>query len=300
MTLDQVAKIWIGVLAGNYVADSTKLKYSHITRLLSDHFGGKPLEKITTADLQGFRATRKIKASTAHGEIQILKTFFGFCEDQGLITANPARKLKMPRLRQVEKTPYTQEEIICILAASDRVSDSTYARLRSKAALLLMRHHGLRISDTIGLRRDAISQVGGQWRLRLRTKKTGAAIDHLVPDVVLEALGLLPPPYGTGTYEYYFCNGAGSPGSTLTNMQSILRKVYRLSGVKGAYSHRFRCTRASEILLAGGSLHDCALALGISDRVVERHYSRFMPEQRDRLDRLMEKATNREYQEATI
>lgn len=300
MTISQVASLWLDALTANYAAKSTSRKYSYVTRLLSIHFTEKPLAKITTADLQGFRATRKVKASTAHGEIQILKTFFGFCEDQGFITVNPARKLKMPRLRQAEKTPYTQEEIIRILAAADKVSDSTYARLRAKAALLLMRHHGLRISDAIGLRRDAISQVGGQWRLRLRTKKTGAAIDHLVPDVVLEALGLLPPPYGTRTPEYYFCNGAGSPGSTLTNMQSILRKVYRLSGVKGAYSHRFRCTRASEILLAGGSLHDCALALGISDRVVEKHYSRFMAEQRDRLDRLMLKATNREYQEATI
>ena len=53
-----------------------------------------------------------------------------------------------PRPRE----PYTREEIIRILAATNAFGKGAYERLRAKAFVLLLRSYGLRISDMATLR----------------------------------------------------------------------------------------------------------------------------------------------------
>ena len=336
MTLFQASAAWLASQS-RYLAPGTLRNYTRIVRALELWAGKRSLADLDKLALQEFFAARQVSQNTAHKETQTVRSIFAFFEEQGYIPVSPARSLKAPRFRPPENAPFTQEEIIRILAAVDTVGQHFYERQRARAAILLMRFHALRISDVVLLRRDAIhitnanqrlaaadgpaaqcngagshdgvpsadsrSESSGSlglaprtFRIRLITQKTKTAIDHRAVPEVLEALERLPVPRSVEKVDrcgeseekgYFFWNGRGSYTSTAANLSATLRSVYRASGVPGAHNHRFRHTRASEILAVGGSMADVGLFLGISARIAERHYCKFMPERQARVDRLM-------------
>ena len=298
MNIEQIQSLWLASLKSQYVSESTIRKYGIFMRQLAVWTQEQRLAMLdlTTLHLQQFLAGLPISSNTAHKRIATYKAFFNFSEENGFIPNSPARRLKAPRFKVPDRKPYTQAEIISILEACSRVGQHPYERLRAKAAVLLMRHHALRISDTLALRRDSITQERGTWILRLRAKKNDRGIEHPVPDVVLDTLHCLPVPIGVngqGT-KYFFWNGVGRFQNVMDNMQAILRDVYRASCVPGACNHRFRHTRASEILAVGGTMQDVADFLGISARIAEKHYCKWMPERQQRITALMEKLELRE------
>ena len=61
-----------------------------------------------------------------------------------------------PEEKPKPRQPYTQAEIIRILATCDIFGKYSYERLRARAMILLMRFYGLRISDVATFRRDHI------------------------------------------------------------------------------------------------------------------------------------------------
>ena len=86
--------------------------------------------------------------------------------------------------------PYTQSEIVKIIAACDHVGRSSYERRRARAMVLLMRFAGLRISDVVTLSRDHIRGT----RLEKRAVKKHRMTRVELPPIVLTALDLLPQP----------------------------------------------------------------------------------------------------------
>src|SRR3990167_3474530 len=288
MDIATAQSLWLDSLKAQYVKPSTARHYRLILGQLSAWTASKHLDlgDLKALHLSQFMASLPISQNTAITRVKTYKTFFRFCEENELIQISPARNLKAPRYQPPDKRPYSQEENIAILQACDHIGKPATARLVAKAAILVMRHHALRISDVAELRRDAFCPDGF---LRLKTIKTGAQIEHPTVPVVIQALDCLP-----GAGEYYFQDGQRKPAYVLNDLSVLLLKVYLLSGVKGAQNHRFRHSRASEILLVGGSIADCARFLGISPRIAEMHYARFMPEHRDRIVALMEKLKNRE------
>ena len=291
MTLSTASAAWLASQS-RYLAPGTLRNYTRIVRALEVWAGKRSLLDLDKAALQQFFAARAVSQNTAHKETQVVRSFFAFCEEAGCVAVSPARSLKAPRFRPPENKPYTQEEIIRILAAVDTIGQHFYERQRARAAILLMRHHALRISDVVLLRRDAIQD----GRLRVITQKTKTAIDHRAAPEVVEALERLPEPRSVEKVEkcgeaveegYFFWSGRGSWTSAAANLSATLRSVYRASKVPGAHSHRFRHTRSSEILAVGGSMADVGLFLGISVRIAEKHYCKWMIERQQRIDDLM-------------
>ena len=244
------------------------------------------LTAITREHLEKFLAQRPISQNTENKEAQFYRSLFGFYEDCGWLPHSPARKLEIPRSRPPDKRTYTQEEFIRILAACDRVGQGAYERLRARAAILILRHHALRISDVLGLRCDALQfdTRKGQWRLRIVTQKNKAKLDHPVSQEVLSALQLLPMPVGTRIHEHFFWNGVGRFQNVMDNMQALLRKVYKISGVQGAHNHRFRHTKVTEMLANRAPLPIVARFLGTTDAIVSKHYAKYSPELQDTID----------------
>ena len=79
-----------------------------------------------------------------------------------------------------------------ILGACDRYTGN---KDRIKAFVLVMRHSGLRISDTIALTKDRIKRD----KLRLRTEKTGTDVYVPLPPAVTRALAKLKA-HSSGRY----------------------------------------------------------------------------------------------------
>jgi len=63
--------------------------------------------------------------------------------------------LKIPRIEEAnEIVPYTQNEIVKIIARCDEIGKTNYERRRARVMTLLMRFAGLRISDVMTLSRE--------------------------------------------------------------------------------------------------------------------------------------------------
>ena len=77
--------------------------------------------------------------------------------------------------------------------------------------------------------------------------------------------------------------------------ERLLCAVFAEAGVKNAHAHRFRHTRATELLARGATMDDVAALLGNSVRICEKHYAKWDAKRQDRLDALIEPQFHRTY-----
>jgi integrase len=85
-------------------------------------------------------------------------------------------------------------------------------------------------------------------------------------------------------------------GQTMTR-PGLYRRMLALgkrAGVQNAHPHRFRDTLAVDILLRGGTPYDVAKVLGDTIETVEKHYTPFVTELRERVRHLLETAVGME------
>ena len=89
-----------------------------------------------------------------------MKAFFNFVRDRKWIKKNPAKGLKAPKTKIRPTLPYTQAEMVKILAAIDLYAKTAGARnaQRLRAFILLLRYSGMRIGDTVRCGVDRIEK----------------------------------------------------------------------------------------------------------------------------------------------
>lgn len=218
-------------------------------------------------------------------DVELLRQFFEFCRDRDWTPKNPARSLKIPRMEEVnEIVPYTQNEIVKVIAACDQIGRSNYERRRARAMTLLMRYAGLRISDVVTLAREHIKGN----RLEKRAVKNKKWIRLELPPTVLEALDLLPSPKAAAlNNKRYFSSDATGVRSLVKGAWRTMDAVFKRSGVLGAHPHRFRHTLASELLGKGGDIDKVAAILADSPTTIRRYYAKWTPEYQIRQDALI-------------
>ncbi len=276
-------------------------KYRTKLRLLLTFCDAEDISELTDVNidvLEDFRRTRKIGLLTWKVELQALRTFFGYFVSHKWITTNPAKEMKAPRnIKPNEVVPYTLREESEILAACDRIGGGThqrtgaaYERLRARAMVLLLRHTALRISDVCTLRRDAVSwdRENSTWRVLLRTQKSGEPVFLPIPEGLNFVLDALPLPRNAPQdCPYYFWNGRTSRRAVVGIAERTLSAVFKKSGVKNAYAHRYRHTLATRLLEQGATFEQVADILGNSPAVVRKHYGKWSKGRQANIDRLM-------------
>jgi len=241
----------------------TQRKYENLLRRRflgwCDHKGYRLLKQVGVQELRDFRATWTDGPNYSAKNLERLRGFFRFCEQAEWVRRNPAAFIKPPKFKLKPTLPFSPEEMKRILEACGRFPGN---RDRIRAFVLVMRYSGLRIGDTIQLARPQVLK----GRIRLYTAKTGQAVDVPVPDLVQAALARL------GDRERYFWSGLNLR-SAVANWSRSLAKVFRLAGVAGGHSHRFRDTAACSWLAGGLSVEEVAVLLGNSPNVVVKHYA---------------------------
>jgi site-specific recombinase XerD len=254
-------------------------KYKRVLDLLTSFAEGQSIvtiDQFSLDRLDDYKLTRKLCALSWQKELQLLRTFFEFCLEREWVARNPAKKMKMPpEPKPKPRLPYTKDEVIQILTACETFGKGSYERLRAKAMVLLLRFYGLRVSDVATLRKDRIK--GDQ--IFLHALKNGAHIWLPLYPGVKFALDCLPLPQGASAdCPYFFWTGFGARDGHIKTVDRTLQAVFAKSGVPSAHSHRFRHTLATEILVQGGSIEDCANILGDSPEIIRKHYAKWSPE----------------------
>jgi integrase len=184
--------------------------------------------------MRAFRATWSDSANYATKNLERLRSFFRFCQHDEWMTKNPARAVKAPRVKETPTLPFSKTEMERILEACDRYRGD---QDRLRAFVLVMRHSGMRIGDTIAL--DAQRLKGN--KLLLYTAKTGTPVYVPLPPVTMKALAKLDT------------NGSGRFFSTGNAKPQTARELVALSGftVCAREDRRRALAQVSEYLRGG-------------------------------------------------
>jgi site-specific recombinase XerD len=220
-------------------------------------------------------------------------TFFEFCHSRDYLTKNPMKddsfKKTAKRLgkqatkdRQDAVNPLEPNEYAALLKAVDHVPTLTaQSALRVKALMQLQRWSGLSLVDAVCLEKDELIEAGGVYRVVTSRRKTGTAVNNVIPSDVAKLLLEVK----NGNAEYFFWSGTTTHAGSY--FDKMYRKVFKQAKIptEGKLSHRFRHTFAVELLKAGVDIRKVSRALGHSSvTVTERYYAKWNKAQQDLLD----------------
>lgn len=280
MTLGKACEEFVADAEARHLGAAQLGKYKLLARELKAFFPERLVEGMTIDELRAYRESWDLSPVTSGKKVERLRAFFRFCVESGWIGNNPARLLKLPKVKPSPTLPFSAEEMEKILWACELYPDRPKGRRpQVKAFILLLRYSGLRIGDAVSLERKKIQE----GKLLLYTAKAGTPVWLPVPEEVLSSLQRV------AESDRFFWSGVGTLKSATTCWQRTLAKLFRLAGVKG-HAHMFRDTLAVDLLSKGVTLENVAAILGNTVRICEKHYAPWVKSRQVELERAV-KAT---------
>lgn len=240
-----------------------------------EYFAGDHVRSITAEKFAAFRLAHPYgqAPATRRMALLVLRSFFDFCVARKWMTENPAAAMKLPRPDSALTMPYTAEEVERMLAACDSLKSSSAAprtRQRARALILVLLYSGLRISDAVQLRRDAVDFKTG--KVLLRVMKTRAPLYTRLPEHALDALRAIPQESA-----YFFWSGKAMLRTAISSASRTIYALGKAAGVEGARPHRFRDTFSVTLLINGADMRTVQMLLGHKSIITtEQHYAPFV------------------------
>jgi integrase len=274
--------------AARCLNESTIYKYKLLFKQIvnfAENRGLRYLKELDLEILDAFRSEWKDGPRSSLKKLERLRAFLRFCERRKWIDENPAADLKAPKIQNCPTMPFTQAEMIKILAAFDKYAKRAGRAnaQRLKAFVLLLRYSGMRIGDTV---KCGVDRITGD-KLFLYTQKTGVPVHCVLPDFVVRELESAPK----SSEGHFFWTGKSKLHSAIGKWQRRLQKLFTLAEVRGGHAHRFRDTFSVELLLAGVPLERVSVLLGHqSVRITERHYNAWVRSRQDQLEQDLRRA----------
>ncbi len=234
------------------LSPQTLIRYLQTLQSLFEHAGleGRAPSELTVADLRACAAawqSRGLKPSTIAGHVTIIKRFYGFLLAEGMIEADPSRRLPVPRQPKQLPKALTIEETRRLLAV---LREDTPFALRDKALITLLYACGLRAGEIVSIRLEQLDL--GQGTLRVIGKGDKERRVFLKPQVVTllhQYLHTCAP----GTYLFPSRSGGHISQSHLS--QTLKRYIRRASLPEDRVSpHTLRHSCATHYLLGGAPI----------------------------------------------
>src|SRR5271157_115495 len=275
--------------------DSTVRKYKLLKRQMEDFAQRCGLHVLADFDLSKvgqFRSEWKDGPRSSAKKLERLRAFFRFALKRKWAPENPALDLKAPKITLCPTLPFSREELVRILAATDQYKEEMPSHgiengRRIRGLVLLLRYSGMRIGDGVNFSTDRLEGN----RLFLYTQKTGVPVNTILPGFVLSVLEATPKV----TEKFFFWSGRGKLESIVRSWQTRLRKLFKLANVPNGHAHRFRDTFAVELLLAGVPIERVSILLGHqSVRITEKHYAPWVRSRQEQLEADLTNAWSRD------
>jgi integrase len=253
----------------NYSAPDTTAKHRRMKTMMLDFFGDRAIKSLTVDEIAEFRESWTFGPTTAINTINRLRAFFNFCIDRDWVEKNPASKLKLPKILEIERKPYEAEELVKIWQAVDEFPNwgiyGTHTRERLRAFITVLRWTGLRISDVVRLEWSSIKE--GQITIRTTKNKKRVSIPlHPSVEVALEAMS---------KGQYIFWSGEGTLKSGINAWERTMKRLSKIAKFR-VHPHRFRHNFATELLSKGVPVSEVAAILGNSPKIVEKVYAQWI------------------------
>lgn len=132
----------------------------------TDHLGSNslPICQVTKADINEWAAAfpSDWSATTRRLRMSHIKTFFRWCYDEEILTANPAERVRLPRARK-NPTPLIPDAVVRNLI---EFAEETQNPARNRALFLTMLSSGARVAEIAGLTWENVSLEHATIRVR--------------------------------------------------------------------------------------------------------------------------------------
>lgn len=237
------------------LADSTLRRYADINLALI-RFLRKQLYEVTTYDLRFYLAVRRqqgrVSNRTLDGMRRCFSSFFAWLSAEGLIGRNPCAALKQIKYRKVVKKPYTATELERIRQACTNTRDL--------ALVEFLYATGCRVSEVAGL--DVVDVDLDALECTVLGKGNKERTVYLTEVAAMYLEQYLDTRRDAG--EALF---VGKKGRRIgkNGIEAIIKRLGRRAGVDNAHPHRYRRTRATNLLDRGMNIQDVAAILGHAD-----------------------------------
>lgn len=170
-TVSEADRVTVETWVNRSQSEHTRRGYRrHAARFLA-HLG-RPLATATLADVQGF-LDGLLGAPSSHATATAaVKSLLSFAQDAGAVSSNPAKAVRVPRVREaLAERILTERDVLRMLDGETEP--------RNHGLLTLAYSGGLRISEIVGLRwRDAVERGDGSATLAIFGK--GARTRHVL------------------------------------------------------------------------------------------------------------------------
>jgi site-specific recombinase XerD len=236
--------------------------------------GISSVEQIASADIRLYLLhleEKGAKAITAHSHARSIRAWCNWMVKEGLLVRSPMGNVTMPRFRVEAQDAYTEEDVERMLDVCDR---RTALGTRDYAIILALLDTGLRASELVSLnvgdvdmKTGLVPAIGkGQKRrvVRLGFRTRGKLIQMMV-------YRSSPQPEDP-LWMAYDRHGNELGRLSFWGLNSLIKRIGSMSGVKPCHCHRFRKTFALWCVRNGMDTFTLRLLLGHSDVLVTQRY----------------------------
>lgn len=244
-------------------------------------------EEVTRSVLKKHYSKRcaEVAVDTHRNELNEVKSFWRWCEEQSIVRRSPAEKIRPVGRRRRGKPQLRRSEARALFQAAARLAaEGDEGALATLAVLCL----GIRSSELLKRRVRDVDVDRDGVLLWIDEGKTAAAVRHLeVPEPLA---GLLAERVrGRAQVDWLWPAGTKTGHRRREWLQGAVRRLCRLAGVPRVTPHGLRGTWASLTSEAGVAAHIVSRELGHANQQITRqHYTRRGADERARTKRMLE------------
>jgi len=207
------------------------------------------------------KADKKLKSSSIFRKTEALRSFYRFLMLEGRLAADPTRNFKAPRMAQRVPKFLSGRDMDKLLTYPAR---DNFARMRTVAAIELLYAAGLRVSELLGLRLEAVNMQQGWMRvLGKGAKERIVPVHQAALDTLKKYMELRQAKFGgKPAADEIFVNRSGKKISRVQLWKDILKLGKEADVQIAVHPHLFRHTFASHLVQAGADLRSVQEMLG--------------------------------------
>ena len=262
---------------------------SHLRRHVYPAFGDRPIASLRPSEVQAWvkGLSEHLAPSTVEVVYRYLVSILRSAADDRVIAANPAARVKLPKVDKPVVVPLEVEQVERLAAA---MTD------RYRAAVVLAAGTGLRVSECLGLTVDRVDFLRRTIRVDRQLvmlagstsifgpPKTASSVRTVpMPTIVGEALAQHLATYPAGQDGLIFTTPTGAPVRRTTFWDEWRRTVKAAGMAKGTRFHELRHFYASLLIRYGESVKVVQVRLGHASAAETLDtYSHLWPDSEDR------------------